>query len=129
MTPFSQRFVQVTLLISGIIHVMPLIGLGGSDALARLYGLDLEDPSLLLLLQHRALMFGLLAVPMFVAIFRTDWQWPALWLALLSAGGFVILRHCVADDLPERLQRVYLVDLGLLVPLVIALGLKWRAAT
>jgi len=125
---FSQRFVQATLLVSGIIHGMPLIGLAGSEALARLYGLDLKDPSLLLLLQHRALMFGLLAVPMFVAILRAEWQWPALWLALLSAGGFTILRHWVAGDLPSPLQRVYLVDLVLLVPLVIAMGLKWRAA-
>ena len=63
-----MKYVSVlALLIAGVIHLLPLPGVLGTGNLARLYGITVSDPNTAILLQHRALLFGilgaLLAVP------------------------------------------------------------------
>jgi hypothetical protein len=69
------------LLIAGVIHLLPVPGALGAGMLSRLYGIDVADPNTAILLQHRALMFGILGVLMLAAI-----PWPSLRLAALTVG-------------------------------------------
>ena len=86
------------LIVVGIIHLLPLVGVLGGTRLNALYGVAFDDPNLMILMRHRAVLFGLLRTFMLVAAFRPGLQWAAfivgfisvissLWLAW-SVGGY-----------------------------------------
>jgi len=82
------HLVSAMLVVAGIIHVLPLIGVLGADPLHRLYGLRIEDPNLLVLMRHRAVLFGLLGGFLLYAACKRDAQIAALIAGLVSAGSF-----------------------------------------
>ena len=74
---------SVTLVVVGVIHLLPLSGVLGAAQLQSLYGLTFGDPNALILMRHRAVLFGLVGLFLVYAAFR-----PALQPAAF-AGGFV----------------------------------------
>lgn len=121
-----ERYLQLSLLVAAIIHLLPVIGLAGSDTLQRLYGIAAPDANTLLLLRHRAVLFALVAIPLLVAILQPAWRLPAMIGALASILSFLALAAVVPTLTPE-LRRVALVDLVPLLMLVPALVLHGRA--
>lgn len=55
--------------IAALIHVPPLAGVTGGGALRRLYGTDVDDPSLRTMLRHRAVLFA----PVVLALLAAAW--------------------------------------------------------
>ena len=108
-----------TLLLAGVVHLLPAAGVLGAPALQRLYGIDASEPTLALLLRHRAVLFGVLGAWMVCAAFVAPLRWWAWGAALLSMGAFIVLatEH---PALSEPLQRVMWVDIGLCVLLAAA---------
>jgi hypothetical protein len=87
-----MRFiVPVVRLAVGAIHLLPLVGVLGALRLESLYGIRVDDPGMALLLQHRAVLFGMLGVSLVYAAFR-----PALHLAALAAGFVSIVSFLAA---------------------------------
>lgn len=108
---------RAMLLLAVLIHWLPLPGLAGATRLQRLYGLGALDASTELLLQHRALLFALLSLPLLLALLRRRGALPGAALLLVSDLAFALLAlgHW---PLGAALQRVWLLDLvsiGLLV--------------
>jgi hypothetical protein len=85
----------VALLVAGIIHLLPVPGVMGVSTLARLYGIEVNDPNTAILLQHRALLFGVLGVLMLSAIALPWLRVTALTAALFSAGSFIVVAMAV----------------------------------
>jgi hypothetical protein len=83
--------VPTMLVLVALIHLPPVLGLLGVAKMESAYGVGIAGPDLAVLMRHRALMFGLLGAFMLVAVFVPALQPWALGLALLSAGGFVLL--------------------------------------
>ncbi|MEM9316279.1 MAG: phosphopantetheine adenylyltransferase [Pseudomonadota bacterium] len=79
-----------TLLAVGLLNAVPVVGIASADQLARLYGIEPPGGDLLILLRHRALLFGLLGGFLIASAFVPSWQGPAITLALLSMVGFVV---------------------------------------
>lgn len=107
---------------AGIIHLIPGIGLLSARHLQALYGVELQDPTLILLLRHRAILFAILGV-FFVtaALFQPGWRVVAAVVALLCMLSFIVL----ARDLNgPSILRVARVDLA--VSAVLAAALGWR---
>jgi hypothetical protein len=85
----------VALLVAGIIHLLPVPGVMGVSTLARLYGIEVNDPNTAILLQHRALLFGVLGVLMLSAIALPWLRVTALTVALFSAASFIVVAIAV----------------------------------
>ena len=84
-----QYISVVALLVSGLIHLLPVSGVMGAAALTRMYGVEGLDPNTSILLQHRALLFGVLALLMFAAIAVPSLRLTVLGVSLFSAASFV----------------------------------------
>ena len=79
----SKLALSLTLAAVGAIHLVPVAGVLGAEALATLYGLPAGDTNLMILMRHRAVLFGLLGGLLLYAAFRPAYQ------ALALIGGFV----------------------------------------
>lgn len=79
------------LAVGGIIHLLPVAGLSGANALSRLYGVDMGDANLVILMKHRAILFGILGVLMLSAVIFVQYRSFALLAGLLSAASFIAI--------------------------------------
>lgn len=107
--PTMHRFAATLLLIAGVIHLLPLPGVLGASHLTRLYGVTVDDPNLVILLRHRAVLFGLLGALLVAAVFRPEWRLLAAGLALVSAVAFLVIALGVGGY-NNALQRVVIAD-------------------
>ena len=109
----------IAFIVTGIIHMLPVIGVLGSDRIKALYDLHVTDPSLLLLLKHRAILFGVVGIIMFAAIFNSAYQGLAVGLGTLSMVTFIGFVYSTSGINPS-LVKIAWVD-------VFALVLLWLA--
>lgn len=116
-----RYIVPVALFLVGLIHVLPLAGVLGVARLHGLYGIDVAEPNLEILLRHRAVLFGLLGLFLCQAAFRPAHQAMALIAGLASVASFLLLAAMVGGY-NAQLARVFAVDVVALVLLVIAGG-------
>ena len=111
-----RHLVTASLVLAGVIHLLPLGGALGAGQLARLYGTRLDDPDLQLLLRHRAVLFGLLGAFMILAVFQGSLRGVALTAAIVSTASFVVLARVIGGH-GEAIARVVRIDVVLLVVL------------
>lgn len=116
----SHRIAAVALLVAGFVHLLPLAGVLGGARLEALYGVAIPDATTLLLLRHRAVLFGLLGAALVVAAFRHAWHLAALAAALVSVVSFLALAGDGARLTPA-VARVVQVDR--VAAVVLAVGL------
>lgn len=114
--------IRLALLIVAIIHLLPLVGVLGAGRLESLYGIAFADPNLLILMRHRAVMFGLLGGLMLAAVFVPRLQPWALALALLSAGSFLVFVYGGDGGHNPLLARVALVDVVAVIAALVGLA-------
>lgn len=100
----------VALLVAGIIHLLPVPGVMGVGTLSRLYGIEVSDPNTAILLQHRALLFGVLGVLMLGAIALPGLRLTVLAVALFSAASFIAVAVAVGGYNPA-IGRVVVADI------------------
>jgi hypothetical protein len=111
----------VALLVAGIIHLLPVPGVMGASTLARLYGIEVSDPNTAILLQHRALLFGVLGVLMLSAIALPWLRVTALAVALFSAASFIVVATAVGGYNPA-IGRIVVADVVASVLLAVGLA-------
>ena len=98
------------LLVAAVIHLLPLSGVLGPAQLTRLYGVSVSEPNLVILMRHRAVLFGLLGVLLAVAAFVPSLQLIALVAGLASVGSFLLICWLVGGY-NAQLARVFTADL------------------
>ena len=111
--------IAAMLLVVAVIHLMPLIGVIGSNQLSSLYGLDFSEPNLARLMRHRAVLFGLLGTFFVVAAFKPALQPAAFAVAFVSIVSFMVLARMTGGYNPH-VARIFVGDVVALVALVIA---------
>ena len=114
-----RTLASVTLIIVGIIHLLPLSGVLGRRRLRALYGLPISDPNLELLLRHRAVLFGLLGLFFLLAAFQPQYQPVAFVAGFISVISFLWLALSVGDY-NAHLARVFRADGVALACLIIS---------
>ncbi len=117
--------VTVLLLVVGVIHLLPVTGVLGAERLAALYGMEMTDSNLEILLRHRAVLFGLLGGFLIYAAFVPPAQPPAIVAGLASVVSFLWLARPVSE-INEALTRVVIADWLALACLLVAAGLIAR---
>ena len=114
-----QFLEKAMLVIAGIIHLLPLPGLIGAANLNRLYGLAFDDPNIIILMRHRAVLFGLIGALLIMAAFRDDVVWIAVAGGIVSAAAFAWLAWSVGGY-NDAIARVVVADVVALACLVVA---------
>ena len=116
-----RYLISAMLIIVGIIHVLPLSGVFGSERLSTLYGLSFTDPNLVILMRHRAVLFGILGMFFLFAAFNPPSQTVAFIAGFISVVSFLWLAFSI-DGYNPHIARVFLLDIIALVCLIIGLA-------
>lgn len=116
-----RHLVSAMLVVGGVIHLLPLSGVLGSERLAALYGLPFDEPNLVILMRHRAVLFGLLGLFLCVAAFRPAWQTIAFVAGFVSVVSFLWLARSVGGY-NASVARVVVADVVALACLVIGMA-------
>ncbi len=118
MAVLQEWTIRATLCIVSLIHLLPLVGVTGRTALEKAYGIPMDSPDLLLLLQHRTVLFGLLGTACAIAAFNAPWR-PVVWCAaMISTCSFMLLAR-LAPSYNQAIARVVWFDLVAIIMLLL----------
>ncbi len=120
----SERIVTVALLVIAVIHLLPLSGILGAERLGQLYGVTIEDRNLLLLMQHRAVLFGLLGSFFVYAAFNQKVQLAAFVGAGISVTSFLLLAW-LQGTYNRSIGTVVLADVVAAIALFVGMVAYW----
>lgn len=125
-----KKVIALLLFVTGACNFYPLVGIIGPESLALLYGVRIEETNLLILMRHRAVLFGLLGGFLMVAAWRPALQPAAIGVGLVSMLSIITLAWLSGGYNP-LLQRIVVVDSLLSLGLLLAglLRLLQPAAT
>lgn len=112
-----SRVTGVLIALVGIIHILPVPGVLGARVLEKLYGVEIKDPSLLILMQHRAVMFGLLGSFMIYSAFVPELQKFAIVAGFVGVVAFLVLAW-LSGGYGIAIQKIVIADLFALVFLI-----------
>jgi hypothetical protein len=119
-----RHVVTACLLVAAVIHLLPVAGVLGAERLQALYGVVLDDPNLVLLMRHRAVLFGIVGVLLAAAAFVPSLRSIALVVGGASAVAFLVLAW-MSPPLNAAVGRVVTADVVAVVALALAAGLHW----
>lgn len=117
-----MRFVlPVVLLVVALIHALPVLGVIGAARLESLYGVTIREPNLIILLRHRAVLFGLLAAFLAYAALHPALHRPALAAGLASVASFLVIAWHTGE-VNAALSAVVKADILALVLLLVGVA-------
>jgi len=125
-----RYLISLSLIITGIIHLLPITGVLGADKLAMLYGASFDDPNLTILMRHRAVLFGLLGTLLVLAAFKPSLQPLAFVFGFVSVLSFLWLAWSTGNY-SIQVNRIVIADLIALGSLIVGsagfLYSKWHS--
>jgi len=113
-----RYLIPAMLVVAGMVHLLPLSGVLGSDRLASLYGVSFSEANLAILMRHRAVLFGLLGVFLILAALRPMLRTVAFLAGLTSVVSFMWIAAAVGNY-NEQIRRVVTADVTAFVCLII----------
>lgn len=117
-----ERTITGLMLVVAAIHLVPISGFFGATQLEALYGIELSDPNLVILMRHRAVLFGILGTFFVYAAFVPAVQPLAFVAASVSIASFFFLA-LAANGFSDALRKIVIGDVVAAVALVAAIGL------
>ncbi len=119
-----EKIITALLILVGAINFYPVIGVLSAQALTNLYQIDAQSGDLLILLRHRAVLFGLLGAFIIYSAFKPELQWLAIVFGLVSMLSFIVIAFLVGDY-GAGIRKVIIADVLALVLLFVVIGLRW----
>ncbi|MDP1776889.1 MAG: hypothetical protein Q8K94_09810 [Moraxellaceae bacterium] len=114
-----EKVIAGLLILVGIIHLLPVSGVLGAQRLTALYGITFDDPNLVSLMRHRAVLFGLLGLFMAYAAFQPSLQPLAFFAGFISVLSFMVIAWTVGGY-NDAIQKVVIADVVAVIALCIA---------
>ena len=109
MASVIKYLVPASLIVVGIIHLLPVAGVLGVENLNSLYGISIGDTNLSILMRHRAILFGLLGAFCVYAAFKPSLQLVGLIAGAVSVLAFLYLAYSTGGY-NDALRRVVIAD-------------------
>ena len=122
----SGKLVALILFVTGVVNALPLMGVISGARLQSLYGVAIDDPNLLILMRHRAVLFGLLGGFIIASVFVPGWRTLAIGAALVSMLAFIALAYAQGGFNPA-IRKVVVIDAVLCLALILAAVLHGRS--
>ena len=116
-------FVTAALLLAGLINLAPVIGVISANQLEGMYGIPIENSDLVILMRHRAILFGLLGAFIIYSASRESLQSLACIAGLVSMISFIVLAYA-AGGYGEALNKVIIADVVGSVALIAVLVVR-----
>ena len=123
----TNKFVVAALLLAGIINFVLVVGVLSVDQLERLYEVTLTNNDLIILMRHRAVLFGLLGVFIIYSAFREPLQTLACIAGLISMVSFILLAYA-SGEFGQALNKVIIADVVGSLALALVLVIRLRSA-
>jgi hypothetical protein len=111
--------IQVLLFIVGIINFLPVMGVLSADRLSRAYQIELPGNDLIILLRHRALLFGVVGGFIIYSVFVPVYQAAAMVMAAITMVGYLYIVWSVGGY-NKAIFKVAMVDVVGIICLVLA---------
>ena len=105
-----ERTIAGLMLVVAVIHLLPITGFFGADRLSSLYGIEITDGNLEILMRHRAILFGILGAFFAYAAFTPALQPLAFIAAFASLASFFFLSLSVGD-FSDSIRKVVAADI------------------
>ncbi|WP_281555992.1 hypothetical protein [Thalassomonas sp. RHCl1] len=116
--------ISIFLLIVGVINFLPVIGVLSAETLSGAYSVEFMGNDIIILMRHRALLFGLIGGFILYSVFKPAYQMAAMVMAAISMLGFLFFVWA-AGDYNASIFKIAIVDLVGIVCLVIVSVLKY----
>ena len=122
-----EKIMAGVLMLVGLINLYPAVGVFSAGTLSGLYRIDVPSADLLILLRHRAVLFGMLGGFIIYSAFRPALQWWAIASGLVSMLSFIALAF-VVGNYGSGIRQVVLADVVASAGLFAVMGLRWWSA-
>jgi len=119
-----NKAITICLIIVGLINFIPTIAIISAQKLEAAYSIKLISNDLIILLRHRALLFGILGGFILYSVKATSYQGAAMIMAGISMLGYVVLMFTVGGY-NEALYKVLIIDVVGIVILSLAVIFKY----
>lgn len=123
-----EKVITFCLVVVGLINVAPVLGVISAQKLESAYAITLASNDLVILMRHRALLFGILGAFIIYSAFNPFYQSAAMLMGGVSMIGFALLVLAVGGY-NEAVGKVLLIDIIGLLFLLAALLLKYVRST
>ena len=114
------------LLLAGLINLYPVVGVISVEQLVKLYDVSLADTDLIILLRHRAILFGLLGAFIIYSAFRSSVQVIACIAGLVSMISFIVIAYAVGE-FGDAFNKIIVADIVGSIALVAVLVARYFA--
>jgi hypothetical protein len=104
-----QHLWTLLVLIAAAINLAPLLGAFAPERMTALYGVNLDDPNLQILMRHRAVLFGIVGGLLLVAAFHPPLRTIGYAAGFASMLSFLLIAWLVGG-ISEEIRRVVVVD-------------------
>jgi hypothetical protein len=118
-----QVLSTVLLVLVGVVNLLPLVGVLSTERLRGLYGIVVDEPNLVILMRHRAVLFGILGALMIASAFDPSLQPVGIAVGLASMLSYVALAYVVGGYNAE-LRRIIVIDVAASALLVAAAAMR-----
>jgi len=121
------KAISICLIIVGLINFIPVVGVLSAQKIESAYSIALLSSDTIILMRHRALLFGILGGFILFSVASPSYQGAAMLMAGISMIGFAILVHLVGGS-NASINKVLIADYVGIVFLAIAAFLKYGLA-
>ncbi len=121
----KHRLIMALIILAGLINFAPVIGVLSGARIESLYGIELHDPTVEILLRHRAVLFGILGGFMVAAAFQPRLHKIAMTIGLVAMVSFMGL-FFLGDDQPASLMSIIYADIVGVIALIVAAILSFQ---
>ncbi len=96
-----QKLSTALIIFAGLVNFAPVGGVLSVGFMHSLYGVAFEDPVLIILMRHRAVLFGMLGCLLFAAAFHAPLRPVAYAAGLISMLSFIVIVWLIGDPNAE----------------------------